>query len=150
MKDRKITELPFATKLPGDNEYVLPICIDNTTSVVHSISIKALADRITELTLRGNEIEMITTEHGIKFKKIGGPTNMRKGDVEFRWSDCNNAHELVRWQGDTCYTIAFFREHKEGYDMRTVGDRFFQDHDLWIVPKHAITFLEDCFKEDRT
>ena len=69
MKDRKITELPFATKLPGDNEYVLPICIDNTTSVVHSISIKALADRITELTLRGNEIEMITTEHGIKFKK---------------------------------------------------------------------------------
>ena len=69
MRDRKITELPLATKLPGDNEYVLPICIDNTTSAVHSISIKAMADRITELVLKGNEVEMITTEHGIKFKK---------------------------------------------------------------------------------
>ena len=68
MRDRKISELPFATKLPGDNEYVLPICIDNTTSVVHSISIKAIADRITELVLKGNEVEMVITENGIKFK----------------------------------------------------------------------------------
>ena len=74
---------------------------------------------------------------------------MRKGDIEFRWSDCNKAHKLVRWQGDTCYTIAFFRKHKEGYDMETVGDRFFQDHDSWIVAKHAIAFLNDGFKEDR-
>ena len=71
---KKISELPFATKLPGDDEYVVPICIDNTTSAVHSISIKAIADRITELTLKGNEVEMVTTEHGIKFCKIGEPT----------------------------------------------------------------------------
>ena len=75
--------------------------------------------------------------------------NMRKGNIEFRWSDCNNAHELVRWRGDTCCTIAFFQKYKEGYDMRTVGDRFFQDHDAWIVAKHAMEFLEDCFKEDK-
>ncbi len=43
----------------------------------------------------------------------------------------------------------FLPEHKEGYDMRTVGDRFFQDHDAWIVAKHAMEFLEDCFKEDK-
>jgi len=65
----KIGQLPLATKLPGDDEYVLPICIDNTTSAVHSISIKAMADRIIELALKGNEVEMIITEHGIKFNK---------------------------------------------------------------------------------
>ena len=74
---------------------------------------------------------------------------MRKGNIEFRWSDCDKTHELVKWQGDTCYTVAFFQKHKEGYDMRTVGDRFFQDHDAWIVGKHAIIFLNDCFKEKR-
>ena len=74
MGDRKITELPFTTKLPDDNEYVLPICIDNTTLAVHSISIKAMADRIVELVLRGRTVEMIITENGIKFCKIGEPT----------------------------------------------------------------------------
>jgi len=69
MKDRKITELPFATKLPGDNEYVVPICADNTLLGVSKISIKEMADRIIELVLKGNEVEMITNEHGIKFKK---------------------------------------------------------------------------------
>jgi len=75
---------------------------------------------------------------------------MRKGNIEFRWSDCDKTHELVKWQGDTCYTVAFFQKHKEGYDMRTVGDRFFQDHDAWIVAKHAIVFLNDCFDEEKT
>jgi hypothetical protein len=37
--------------------------------------------------------------------------------------------------------IAFFDEHKEGYDMRTVGDRFFEDKEAWVVGKHAIEFL---------
>ena len=69
MGDRKISELPLATSLPGDDEYVVPICLDNTLLGISKISIKAMADRITELTLKGNEVEMIITEHGIKFKK---------------------------------------------------------------------------------
>lgn len=73
---------------------------------------------------------------------------MRRGDIEFRWSDCNNAHELVKWQtperfGRTCYVIAFFDRTQEGYNMRTIGDRFFEDHDAWIVGKHALAFLND-------
>ena len=68
MGDRKISELPFATKLPDDNEYVLPVCISNTTLGVSKISIKAMADRITELVMKGKEVDMIITEHGIKFK----------------------------------------------------------------------------------
>ena len=29
--------------------------------------------------------------------------------------------------------------------METVGDRFFWDHDAWIVGKHAIRFLNAMF-----
>ena len=46
-------------------------------SAVYAISTKAIADRITEIVLKGNEVEMIITEHGIKFCKIGGSTNDR-------------------------------------------------------------------------
>ena len=75
---------------------------------------------------------------------------MRFRDVEFRWSKYNNKYELVKWYIDEkefCYVIAFFDEGKEGYDMRTVGDRFFEDKDAWIVGKHAIEFLNTMFYE---
>ena len=77
---------------------------------------------------------------------------MRFRKVEFRWSKYNNKYELVRWYEDSldkeyCYVIAFFDEGKEGYDMRTVGDRFFEDKDAWIVGKHAIEFLNAMFYE---
>ena len=72
---------------------------------------------------------------------------MRLNDVEFRWSDTNKAHELVKWEGDTCYVIAFFRQGKEGYDMETVGERFFEDHDAWLVGRHAIRFLNEVFEQ---
>ena len=75
---------------------------------------------------------------------------MRFRDIEFRWSTYNKKHELVKWyktkvdgceERNYCYVIAFFDEHKEGYDMRTVGDRFFEDKEAWVVGKHAIEFL---------
>lgn len=74
---------------------------------------------------------------------------MKKGNIEFRYSDANKVHELVKWQGGgTCFVVAFFRKRKEGYNMETVGDRFFSDHDAWIVGKHAIKFLNDVFDEE--
>jgi len=76
---------------------------------------------------------------------------MRLRNVEFRWCKINKGHELIRWQKynekDTCYVIAFFDKTNEGYDMRTVGDRFFEDIDAWIVGKHAIAFLNDTLKQ---
>ena len=75
---------------------------------------------------------------------------MRFRSIEFRWSKHNNKYELVKWNespnSDTCYVIAFFDRDKEGYDMRTVGDRFFQDKDAWIVGKYALGFLNEIFK----
>jgi len=72
---------------------------------------------------------------------------MRLRNVEFRCCQMDKKYELVKWQKcngkDSCYVIAFFDKTNEGYDMRTVGDRFFDDHDAWIVGKHAIAFLHD-------
>ena len=81
---------------------------------------------------------------------------MRFRNVEFRWSAVNKKYELIKWykaevdgceEREYCYTLAFFDETKEGYDMRTVGDRFFEDKDAWIVGKHAIEFLNAMFYE---
>ena len=74
---------------------------------------------------------------------------MRKGNIEFRWSECNRLHEIVKWQNTTsCYTIAFFRKHEEGYYMETIGERFFEDHNAWIVAKYGMQFLNACFNDE--
>jgi hypothetical protein len=79
---------------------------------------------------------------------------MRFRNIEFRWSKGNNKYELVKWYkaqilGSTkeeyCYVVAFFDKTKEGYDMRTVGNRFFDDKDAWIVGKYALEFLNAIF-----
>ena len=84
---------------------------------------------------------------------------MRFRNIEFRWSVVNNKYELIKWYKDWqiqetgtyknkefCYVIAFFDKDKEGYDMRTVGDRFFEDKDAWVVGKYALEFLNAIFQ----
>ena len=80
---------------------------------------------------------------------------MRFRNIEFRWSDANKKHELVKWntptedsffKDPTCYVIAFFDQTKEGYDMRTIGNRFFEDKDAWVVGKYALEFLNAIFQ----
>ncbi len=75
---------------------------------------------------------------------------MRFRDIEFRWSSFDKKYEIVKWYNDGkeyCCVIAVFDEHKEGYDMRTIGSRFFEDKDAFIVGKHAIQFLNAMFYE---
>ena len=83
---------------------------------------------------------------------------MRFRNVEFRWCKFNKKYELVKWQKskidgceerDYCYVVAFFDKGKEGYDMRTVGDRFFEDKDAWVVGKSAMSFLRDTFEIEK-
>ncbi len=75
---------------------------------------------------------------------------MKINDIEFRWSNCNNKYEHVKWyqnpNGKNCYVIAFFDKGKEGYDMRTIGDRFFEDKDAWVVGKYGLEFLNAIFE----
>jgi len=73
---------------------------------------------------------------------------MRKGNIEFKWDDTNNSHELVKFKDELCYVVAFFTKGKEGYDMETVGERFFEDPDAWLVGKHAMAFLNECFEDE--
>ena len=76
---------------------------------------------------------------------------MRFRNIEFRWSKHNNKYELVKWfqrngsVEETCYVVAFFDKNKECYDMRTVGDRFFEDKDAFVVAKYGLEFLNAIY-----
>jgi len=87
---------------------------------------------------------------------------MKFRNIEFRWSETNNKYELIQWYRasqiketgtyefkDCCFVVAFFDKGKEGYDMRTVGDRFFSDKDAWVVGKYAIQFLNAIFQIEK-
>lgn len=81
---------------------------------------------------------------------------MRFRDVEFRWSKCNNKYELVKWykskideDKELCYVVAFFDETKDGYNMRTISSRFFEDKDAFVVGKYAIEFLNAIFQIEK-
>ena len=74
---------------------------------------------------------------------------MRFRNIEFRWSKVNNKYELVKWyqntNGENCCVVAFFDKNKEGYDMRTIGSRFFEDKDAWVVGKYALGYLNAIY-----
>jgi len=83
---------------------------------------------------------------------------MRFRNIEFRWSSVNKKYELVKWyeaevdgceKREYCYVIAFFDKGKECYDMRTIGDRFFEDKDAWVVGKYGLEFLNEIFEIER-
>ncbi len=46
-------------------------------------------------------------------------------------------------------SLPFFNKHTEGYDMRTIGDRFFEDKDAWVVGKYGLEFLNEIFEIER-
>ena len=83
---------------------------------------------------------------------------MRFRNIEFRWSVVNKKYELIRWykaevdaceEREYCYVIAFFDKDKECYNMRTIGDRFFEDKDAWVVGKYALEFLNAIFEIEK-
>ena len=74
---------------------------------------------------------------------------MRFRNIEFRWSKLNNKYELVKWypqtHGETCCVVAFFDKDTECYNMRTIGDRFFEDKDAFVVAKYGLEFLNAIY-----
>ena len=87
---------------------------------------------------------------------------MRFRNIEFRWGETNNKYELIQWykihqieetgtyeQKEHCCVVAFFDKTKEGYDMRTIGDRFFEDKDAWVVGKYGLEFLNEIFEIEK-
>lgn len=78
---------------------------------------------------------------------------MRFRNIEFRWNTYDNKHELVKWykveERNYCYVVAFFDKTNYGWDMRTVGDRFFEDKDAFVVGKYAMEFLNEIFEIEK-
>jgi hypothetical protein len=83
---------------------------------------------------------------------------MKFRNIEFRWSDLNKKYELVKWttpqedsffKDPTCCVIAFFDKGREGYDMRTICGRFFEDKDAWVVGKYGLEFLNAIFEIEK-
>ena len=78
---------------------------------------------------------------------------MRFRNIEFRWNTYNNKQELVKWykvaERNYCYVVAFFDKTNSGWDMRTVGDRFFEDKDAFVVGKYGLEFLNKIFEIEK-
>ena len=66
-RGKKISELPEATELPPENEFIVPVF--NRMGVTKAMKVKDLVDFITEEVLNGNEVDMIELENGIRFVK---------------------------------------------------------------------------------
>ena len=83
----------------------------------------------------------------------------RVDNIEFRWSVTNDSFELVRWiqpqvdltrDTEYCVVICFFNKQSEGYNMKTVGNRYAHCLKEWadiLVPVtvYASEYLENEF-----
>lgn len=70
--------------------------------------------------------------------------NWRKGDIGLHGkitsndADKGRQPEIVCYQRDdagreTCYTLAFFEKTREGYDLRTIGPRLFDEMNAFHI-----------------
>ena len=53
---------------------------------------------------------------------------LRYGLIGLRWGEFNKMYELVKYHtGGGCHVLAFFERTSDSYNMRTVGNRFFEE-----------------------
>lgn len=76
---------------------------------------------------------------------------MKINDLELRSCDENltsikehSTCEIVKWEKSSCYTVAFWKENNECFDLKFVGNRpFSEDKDnFWKLAKIGQDFLE--------
>ena len=78
--------------------------------------------------------------------KVDCKMRITDGELEFIYSEANKMWEICAFlDNGGKYVIAFFEKDKEGYEMRTVGNRFF-NHDSFNIGKKAIEFLDMLFE----
>lgn len=66
---RKISELPHSFQLPEENEFVLPVYLDNTDYCLKKISINKIIEEIKNRVTEGGEISIVEVKNGFKFIK---------------------------------------------------------------------------------
>ena len=72
---------------------------------------------------------------------------MRRNDIEFRHLK-GRKPEIIAWEGETCFTLAWLKTDSEGYYIKTIGDRFTEHpdtEDVMIVAKYALRSLQNEF-----
>lgn len=60
--------------------------------------------------------------------------------------------DLFRWQEDTCFTLASWVPHKEGFDLKFVGSRPFEHADpltFWRLAEVGDKHLEEHFRKTK-
>ena len=80
--------------------------------------------------------------------------NKRIEDIEFRWSDINQKHELIQWSQtisteEYCIVIAFFDLGSEGCEIRFIGDRPFitgNSELVWNMLKYGQAIVDAIFE----
>ena len=80
--------------------------------------------------------------------------NKRIENIEFRWSEINQKHELVQWlQTDSaesfCIVIAFFDLGSEGSEIRFIGDRPFTTENselVWDMLRYGQSIVDAIFE----
>lgn len=86
--------------------------------------------------------------------------NLRIDDIECRLIPDNteNKYEIVRWREDNtigrhCHVVAFMNPGEEGYDIESVGNRFFTNDINWntlgMVMKVSIDILDTMLEDNR-
>lgn len=88
--------------------------------------------------------------------------NLRIDDIECRMvcSNTEGKYEIIRWEKkkdnesqEYCYVVAFMNPDKEGYDIESVGKRFFTGDIDWntlgMVMKISIDILDTMLADSR-
>jgi hypothetical protein len=75
MRAKRISELPRAREIPGQDELVVPVFQDGTSNVMYQILVSELARLIREAVLVGEEIAMVESVNGIKFVRKQSASN---------------------------------------------------------------------------
>ena len=79
--------------------------------------------------------------------------NYRLGDLELR--TCNERllseakehkiAEIVKWEGRTCFVVAYWKPNSDHFDLHFVGDRPFkiEANTFWRLAKEGQKYLEN-------
>ena len=85
--------------------------------------------------------------------------NCRVEGLEYRTCDINLGStkelctgEIVKWIGDTCYTLAYWKKDSEGFNLKFIGERPFDTNidkdEFWSLAEMGQKQLTACFEHE--
>jgi hypothetical protein len=93
----------------------------------------------------------VTLEENMK------PFRMKIDDIEARTCDEHLSNfkdistiEIVKWEANTCFTVACFNKDSDGFFLKFVGSRPFQldSFTFFEIARNAQAFLDKSFQDE--